>query len=132
MIILLVILIILELLTFLVLTEHYSKISKSKYYIILIINIVLSIWVWIVFIRNTTYKGVFDMPQNIVSDMNLVLVICAVLIPRFILTILHYAGRLFRLRKGDHSRFLTQTGIIMAVLVFSYHLHECTFRKIQL
>ena len=118
MIILLVILITLELLTFLVLKEHYSKLSKLKYYIILSINILLGIWLWIIFIRSITYKGVFDAPQNIVNHMNLVLVISAVLIPRFIMIFLHYAGRLFRIRKGGHSRVMTNTGIILAVVMF--------------
>ncbi len=43
-----------------------QKLSKIKYYIILSINILLSIWLWIVFIKSITYKGVFDAPQNIV------------------------------------------------------------------
>lgn len=119
MIILLVILIVLELLTFLVLKEHYSEYSKPKYYIILAINILYSLWLWIVFIRSTTYKGVFDAPQNVVSHMNLALGISAVLIPRFIVIFLHYTGRLFRIRKGGHSRVMTKTGIILAVVVFT-------------
>lgn len=118
MIIIVIILLTLELLTFLVLKEHYSEHSKLKYYIILAINTLLGIWLWIVLIRSTTYKGVFDAPQNIVTHMNLVLVISAVLITRFIMIFLHYAGRLFRIRKGGHSGVMTKTGIILAVVMF--------------
>ncbi len=119
MIILLIILAILDLLTFLTLTDHYSKAAKPKYFIILTINILFSLWIWIVLIRDTTYKGEFDAPRNIVSKMNLALVICAVLIPRFILIFLHFAGKLFKIRKGGHSKPLTQTGIIIGIIVFT-------------
>jgi hypothetical protein len=119
MIILLIILVILDLLTFLALTDHYSKAPRPKYFMILSINVLCSLWIWIAFIRDTTYNGEFDAPRNVVSKMNLALLICAVLIPRFILIFLHFTGRLFRMRKGGHSRLLTQTGIILGVIVFA-------------
>lgn len=119
MIILLIILAILDLLTYLTLTDHYSKAARPKYFLILAINVLCSLWIWIVFIRDTTYKGEFDAPRNIVLKMNLALLICAVLIPRFILNFLHFTGKLFKLRKGGHSKPLTQTGIILGIIVFT-------------
>ena len=119
MIILLVILVILELLTFLSLAEHYSKGSRLKYYIILLINILCSLWVWIVFIKVTTFKGDFDAPRNVVSRMDLTLLVCAVLIPRFILTFLHFTGRLLRIKKGGHSKPITRAGILLGIIVLA-------------
>jgi len=119
MIILLIILVTLELLTFLTLTEHYSKDRKLKYYIILLINLLCSLWVWIVFIKVTTFKGEFDAPQNVVSKMNLTMLVCAMLIPRFILTLLHFTGKLLRIRKGGHSKPITQAGILLGIIVFA-------------
>jgi hypothetical protein len=119
MVLLLLILLTLEVLTFMVLHEHYAAKSKPLYYSILTINLILSIWIWILFIRAATYKGVFDTPENVSLRMNLTGMIFAVIIPRFIVTLLHYTGRLFRLRKGGHSKLLTQTGIFLAALIFT-------------
>jgi predicted MPP superfamily phosphohydrolase len=117
MLIILIILISLELLTFLVLKEHYYKSSRLKFYITIAINVVLSIWFWYILIRATTYKGFFDTPENIRIHMNLAGMIFAVIIPRFIVTLLHYAGRLIRIRKGGHYGGLTETGIVIAAVV---------------
>lgn len=119
MIILLVVLIILELLTFLVLFEHYYNRSRIKFYIFLAINSALSVWLWILFIKTATYEGYFDTPENISLRMNLTGMILAVVIPRFIATLLHNTGRLFRLRKKGHSRLFTNTGIIISGLIFT-------------
>lgn len=119
MIILFIILIILDLLTFLTLADHYSKSSRLKYFLILGINLLFSLLIWIVLIRDTTYKGEFDAPRNIVSKMNLSLLICAVLIPRFILIFLHFTGKLFRLRKGGYSKPLTRTGIVLGTIILT-------------
>jgi uncharacterized protein len=119
MIILLAVLFVLELLTFLVLFEHFSGKSRLKFYSILILNLIFSIWIWILFIRATTWKGDFDTPENVSLRMNLTGMIFAVIIPRFIVTLLHYTGRLFRLGKGGHSKILTQTGIGLAALIFT-------------
>jgi predicted MPP superfamily phosphohydrolase len=108
-----------ELLTFLVLKEHYYKSSKPRFYITLTINLLLSIWLWFLFIKATTYKGVFDTPENIRIHMNLTGMIFAVIIPRILFTFLHYAGRLLRLRKGGHSRGLTETGIVISTAIFT-------------
>jgi len=51
--------------------------------------------------------------------MNLTGMIIAVVIPRFIATLFHNTGRLFRLRKKGHSRIFTNTGIIIAGLIFT-------------
>lgn len=114
-----IILLSIELLTFLVIKEHYYKPSKAKFYIILIFNILLSIWLWYLIIRISIYRGFFDNPENIWMRMNLTGMICAVVVPRMIVSILHYSGKLFRIKSGGHSKGITQTGIIISAAIFS-------------
>jgi hypothetical protein len=51
--------------------------------------------------------------------MNLTGTLCAVLVPRVILDVLHFSGKLIKTRKGDHIRSLTNTGIVVWIIVFS-------------
>lgn len=119
MIVLLVFLIALELLTFMVLREYLYKRSVIIFYIILVINIILSCLFWLVLISTLSYKADFDNPSNIRNHMNLAGMIIAVLIPRVIMVFLHYAGRLVRIRKGGYSMATTSSGIAIAALIFT-------------
>ena len=67
---LLIILIITEALTPVVLRQHFYNRSRVKYYTSTIIHIILSMWLWILFIEITTYKGFFDTPRHIWLLMN--------------------------------------------------------------
>jgi predicted MPP superfamily phosphohydrolase len=51
--------------------------------------------------------------------MNLTGMICAVVVPRFILIICHFSGNLVRRKSGGHIKWLTNTGIIISVFIFS-------------
>jgi uncharacterized protein len=116
---LLIILLSLEVLTFLVIREHFGKRRKAGYIIALIINISLSLALWYLFIRNRMYKGDFDTAENISMKMSFTGMICSVAIPRFFLSLFHYAGKMKNLRKGTYSKGLTTTGIIISLLIFS-------------
>jgi predicted MPP superfamily phosphohydrolase len=113
-----IILLSIELLTFLVIKEHYNKASKPKFYIFIIINFLLSFWLWYLVIRISLYRGFFDAPENIWMRMNLTGMICAVVVPRIIVSILHYSGKLLWIRRGSHSYRLTHTGIVISVVIF--------------
>jgi uncharacterized protein len=113
-----IILISIELLTFLVIKEHFYKSSKPVFYIILVINFLLSIWLWYLVFKVVFYRGFFDTPENIWIHMNLTGMICAVVVPRIIVSFLHYAGKLIRIRQGDHLKGLTKTGIIIWAVIF--------------
>jgi len=114
----LIVLITSELLTFLVLWQHYKNLSKVKLYLSIIINSILSIYMWILFIVVSSYKGNADNPAHIWLMMNLNCTFCAVLAPRVILDILHFTGKLIRIRKGGHIRSLTNTGLIIWLVIF--------------
>jgi predicted MPP superfamily phosphohydrolase len=51
--------------------------------------------------------------------MNMTGLIVAVVIPRIILDILHFSGKLVRIKKGDHIRLLTNTGLIIMLIILS-------------
>jgi predicted MPP superfamily phosphohydrolase len=113
------ILIISEFLTFFVFRQHYKGLSRVKYYVSNIINAILSIYLWILYIEVSSYKGNFDNPGHIWLIMNLTGTFCAVLVPRVLLDILHFTGKIIRLKRGGHIRALTNAGIIIWIAIFS-------------
>jgi predicted MPP superfamily phosphohydrolase len=116
--ILLVILIISEFLTFLVFRQHYKGYSKTKYYLSSVINAIVSIFMWILYTEVSSFKGNFDEPGHIWLMMSLTGTFCAVLVPRVLLDLLHFTGKILKLRKGGHIRWLTNTGIFIWLFFF--------------
>ena len=115
----LIILIITEVLTPAVLRQHFYSISKAKYFISIIIHVILSIWLWVLFFEINSYKSFFDTPRHIWLLMNMTGMMCAVVVPRAILNIFHFTGRLARIKTGGHLRWLTNTGLTIMVLILS-------------
>jgi predicted MPP superfamily phosphohydrolase len=116
--ILLLVLIISEFFTFLVFRQHYKGFSKTKYYLSTVINTIVSIYMWIVVIEVRSFEGNLDDPGHIWLLMNLAGIFCAVLFPRVVLDLLHFTGKIIRFRKGDHIRALTNTGIVIWIVIF--------------
>jgi predicted MPP superfamily phosphohydrolase len=114
----LIILIISEFLTVLVFRQHYKGFSRTKYYLSTVINTILSIYLWIVIIEVRSFEGKFDDPGHIWLIMNMTGLLCAVVLPRVVLDLLHFTGKIIRHRRGDHIRPLTNTGIIIWIVVF--------------
>ena len=117
--IILIILIITEILTFFVLRQHFYPSSKPKYYISLVIHVALSLWIWITYFETTSFRGFFDSAKHIWLMMNLTGLFIAVVLPRIILDILHFSGKLIRIKRGGHVRYLTNTGLIIMIIVLS-------------
>ena len=111
-------LLITEALTLIVLYQHFHNTSRLIYYTAIFAHFLLSLWLWILFVRISIYKGEFDTPQNIWLRMNLIGMVCAVVVPRFILDLFHFTGKLIRLKKGSHLNGLTNTGLIIAFIIF--------------
>jgi uncharacterized protein len=116
--ILLIILICTELLTTVVIRQRYKGSLKIRYYAISTINSILSIYMWILYVKVNSFKGSFDDPGHIGLMMNMTGTFCAVLVPRVILNLLHFSGVLIRIRKGGYIRSLTNTGMILYVSIF--------------
>lgn len=115
--VILIILIITEILTPIVLKQHFFNNSKAKYSISIIIHIILSLWVWIIFLETTSYNSFYDNPRNVWLMMNMTAIIIAIVIPRFILIIFHFSGKLVNIKNGSHIRGLTNAGLIIMTAI---------------
>lgn len=118
MLILLIILIVSEAFSLAVLRQHFMSSSKIIYYILLILHLVLSIWLWITFTEINMHDSFFDRPDNVWLLTAFSGMVAAVVFPRIILIIFHYTGRLLRHKKGGSIRWLTYTGFGIATFIF--------------
>lgn len=109
-------LILTEFLIYAVLRQHYNQVSKTVYNISVLFNIILSIWLWILYISYEGFRSFYDSPRHISLQLALIGALCAIFIPRVIIIILHFTGRLFR-RRG-HLRWLTNTGLGLGAFIF--------------
>jgi len=113
------ILIVIEILMFVVLRQHFYNKSKAKYYISIIIHVILSIWLWIIYFETTFYNSFYDNPKHVWLMMNLTAIMIAVVFPRAIIIILHFTGKLINLKNGFHLRWLTNSGLVLMLVIFS-------------
>jgi uncharacterized protein len=116
--ILFIILIITEILTLVVIRQHFYDKSWMRYYFCMTVNIMLSIWLWILWFETVSFKGIFDEPDHIWMIMNLFGMISGVVIPRIIIILFHFTGKILRRKTGGHNRLLTNTGIILSLIIF--------------
>ena len=116
---LLLFLVITEILTIIVLRQHFFSTSKIKYFVFVIIHVILSIWLWILFFEVTNYKSFYDTPQHIWLKLNFTAMIIGVVIPRALLSVCHFTGVLVRIKRGGHIRWLTNSGIIFMAIILS-------------
>jgi uncharacterized protein len=116
---LLIILLFTEILTPSVLKQHFFNVSKTKYYILIVIHAILSLWLWILFFEVSGYNSFYDNPAHVWLMLNLTGMICAVVVPRMILILCHFSGKIIRRNTGGHLRWLTNTGLVIAILIFS-------------
>jgi uncharacterized protein len=111
------ILLLIELLTIMVLYKHYASRSRRLFIIVSITNLAFSIYSWYLFIWLATYKGLADNPENVLQNMSFIGVILAILIPRTIVVLLHFTGRLLNLNKAKYVRAYTNIGLIIWIIV---------------
>lgn len=114
---LLLILVISEFLTFSIIKRHFRSFSRTRYYISMLLNTSMSIFLWITYSRVESFTGFFDDPYYIWLNMNLNGIFCAILAPRILLIILHYTGVLINLREGKYMRWLTDTGLVLWIVI---------------
>jgi len=114
-----IILLIIEILMFVVLLQHFYTNSKAKYYISIITHVILSIWLWIIYFETIYYNSFYDNPKHVWLMMNLTMLFIAVVFPRIIIIIAHFTGKLINLKNGVHFRWLTNAGLIFMVVIFS-------------
>ena len=112
-------LVIAEILTPVVFRQHFYKLARIKYYVFIVFHVILSMWLWILFFEIISFKSFYDTPRNIWMHMNMAGMISAVLFPRFLLIIMHFTGAFIRRKDGSHIRWLTTTGLVFKMLIFS-------------
>jgi len=102
-----------------VLRQHFYSVSRIKYYISVLINVILTLWFWILYIEIAAFSGFYDTQRHIWLLMNMTGMIIAVVVPRIILIILHFSGKLVKIKYGGHKKWLTNAGIIIMVFMLS-------------
>jgi predicted MPP superfamily phosphohydrolase len=116
--ILLILLVVTELLTPAVLRQHIYNKSKALFYVMVIIHLILSMWLWILFIGIAGYQGFFDAPGHIWNLMQLTGMIAAVVVPRAIIIITHFSGKMIRYKSGGYIIWLTRSGLVLSSAIF--------------
>jgi uncharacterized protein len=116
--ILFIILIITEILTLVVIRQHFYDKSWMRYYFFMTVNTMLSIWLWILWFETVSFKGIFDEPDHIWMIMNLTGMISGVVIPRMVIILFHFTGVALRRKTGGHNRLLTITGMLISLVIF--------------
>ncbi len=127
--ILLLILIVTEVFTMLAVRQHLYDRSWMRYYMFFVINVVISLWIWVLWFKTALYDGIYDEPVHVWLLMSLNGAICGIVIPKIIFILFHYYGVLSHRRTGGHSRKMTNTGLIIASLIFLVVLNGTLFGR---
>ena len=80
-------------------------------------NSLVSIWLWILWFKITSYIGIFDEPSHIWNIMSLTGMVCGVVFPRIIIIVFHFIGVAIRRKTGKVMRGMTNTGLVAGSLV---------------
>jgi uncharacterized protein len=129
--ILFLLLVITEIMTYVTIQKHFRESSKTAYYISVTINSVLSIFMWMIYYRVVSFHGYYDDPRHVWMIMILNGALAAILFPRVLLNICHFSGVLIRIRKGGHIRQLTNAGFILSVVIFTIIIYGSTIGKLN-
>ena len=113
------ILIITEVLTLVIFRQHFYSRSGLKYTALIMINLILSLWLWVLYFVISADKNFYDTPRHIWLLMNFTGMLIAVVIPRTIFILFHYSGRLIRIKQGGYIKWLTNTGFAIMLFIFS-------------
>lgn len=117
MIIILIILVLIEAFSLAVLRQHLFITHRTRYHVLLIIHLILSLWIWILIAGIAGHDSFFDTPANIWMLMAMAGMVTAVILPRLLLIILHFLGKLLSKKKGSGIKWLTNTGFIISYVV---------------
>jgi predicted MPP superfamily phosphohydrolase len=118
MILLFIFLVITEALSLAVLRQHLFANARIRYFILLTCHFILSILLWVNFVEIYSYNSFFDNPDHVSKLMSFSGIFSAVVFPRMIVILLHFSGRLVRIMKGGHVRWLTNTGFVIYGIIF--------------
>ncbi len=114
----LIVLIIAEILTFVVIRQHFYEKSWMRYYFFFTLNLILSIWLWLLWFEAASFKGFFDEPEHIWVLLNLDGMLLGVVFPRLVISAFHFSGVFMKRKTGGHIRRWTNTGFVFALIIF--------------
>lgn len=100
------------------LAQFLSRVRGKKFYAILLLHFIISLWLWVLFFTTRSYGSFYDNPQHVWLQMQFSGMIAAVVLPRLIFIIFHFLGRLIRIRKGDYSTRMSAAGLIISLAFF--------------
>jgi predicted MPP superfamily phosphohydrolase len=124
--ILFIVLIIIEILTFMVISQHFYEKSWIRYYFLAMTSFLMSIWLWISWFRIISFRGIYDEPSHVWNLMVFAGLICGVLIPRIIVILLHFTGVTIRRKTGKQRRMFTNAGLVTSALLIIVLLFSAT------
>lgn len=117
MMVLFIVLAITEILTLAVIKQYLYERSWLSYYFAITIHAVLSIWIWTLWFQTVSFRGMPDDPAHAWSVMNLRGMLLAVVIPRILIIIFHYSGKLAHKPSGGYSQKLTTAGFAVSSII---------------
>jgi len=113
-----IILLFFEVFSYAVIRDYYLKRSKSVYYPVIIIHFTFSLLLWFFMIKVISYKGFADDPRFINDQLILTGLLSGILIPRSIMSLIHYTGKILRRKRGGYTGWLTTSGMILSMMIF--------------
>ncbi|HQK71089.1 MAG TPA: metallophosphoesterase [Bacteroidales bacterium] len=125
----LLLLIISEFLTFAVIQIHLKGHSRTRYYLAMLFNTVLSIYLWALYIELNSFRGLYDDQFHIWLKMSFNGALCAIFIPRIILIGFHFAGMLIKIKEGGHIRKLTDAGFVLWFIIFGVVVYGSAYGR---
>ncbi|HPV16632.1 MAG: metallophosphoesterase [Bacteroidales bacterium] len=107
-----------ELLTLAVIRQYLYERSWLSYYFAITIHVALSIWIWILWFKTVSFRGMPDDPAYEWSVMNLRGMLMTVVVPRILIIAGHYTGkRIFR-ASGTRPSKPSIIAIVLASIIF--------------
>lgn len=121
---------------FLAIRELSAGCSSTTRRVLTASDIIVSIVAGYLIIRAMVLKTEADTPEGIMAQMEYNLAIMAVILPRTFFAVLHYTGRLIRLRKRGRRRFFSAAGasagaFLFVVIFYGYFFGRFNFRYEQ-
>ncbi|HLN55549.1 MAG TPA: metallophosphoesterase [Bacteroidales bacterium] len=117
--ILIIFLILTEAISLVVLRQHFFVTGRTRYHISLVAHFILSIWFWVLMIDVLGYGSFFDNPDNVWRFMAVAGMICAVILPRLLVIVVHFTGKWIKRKTGGHIRWLTNAGLAFSLFVLA-------------
>lgn len=108
-----------EILTFIVIRDYFYDRSWMKYYFFTLFNLALSILLWTTWFEISQFRGFYDDPRHVSLKMIMRGALIAIVVPRTILILTHYAGKLTKRNHGSINRPITGTGMAVSLLIFA-------------